>query len=435
MFKLALLRRAAVLSGILLAGMANGFILDQAKVVISRALSSPTITIRYTGANAALAELRINGVSYATRSLDAVKADGETSFTLDLNSLKEGDNEIEVRLFNRAGKLVASERQLVLTESSFEAPVFIRAPKMGASVFGTINVEVGFGKPMKNTYVSFFIDNEFKSMSNVAPFSFAWDTERVQNGWHDLEAWVVDDTNQTLKTKKVKVFVNNVGGNTERITIKPPQIKPVEKAAAMPAKQVAKAKAAPKPKSQPKAIGNAVAAQAGKPAGLQAVNVDPPLATGPKIVLPKVEPNPKPAIRLSDPGGLTPIKRGTRLPEAGKFSIVLEDKVVKFDVQPRVAKGVPITPFRHLFEQAGGVVNWDNTKKQVDAKGLGKAILITIGDIMARVNGVPVSMEIAPFLENGRTMVPLSFIRDSLEVEVDYDKSTGHVLITQAKKN
>jgi hypothetical protein len=38
-------------------------------------------------------------------------------------------------------------------------------------------------------------------------------------------------------------------------------------------------------------------------------------------------------------------------------------------------------------------------------------------------------------LERGRTIVPLSFIRDSLNVEVEYDPSTGHVLITTKKKD
>jgi hypothetical protein len=43
-------------------------------------------------------------------------------------------------------------------------------------------------------------------------------------------------------------------------------------------------------------------------------------------------------------------------------------------------------------------------------------------------------MEAIPYLERGRTIIPVSFLRDALKVEVEYDKATNHVLIT-TKKN
>jgi hypothetical protein len=64
----------------------------------------------------------------------------------------------------------------------------------------------------------------------------------------------------------------------------------------------------------------------------------------------------------------------------------------------------------------------------------GRQIIVRIGDRFAAINDLQVELEITPFLEKGRTIVPLSFIRDSLEVNVDYDPVTGHVLITSVKK-
>ncbi len=87
---------------------------------------------------------------------------------------------------------------------------------MGATVQGPVQLTVGFNKELKNTYVSFFIDNQFKSMSNTPPFGYLWDTTRDANGWHEVEAWAVDDTSVTYKTRRVKVFVNNPGGQTPR---------------------------------------------------------------------------------------------------------------------------------------------------------------------------------------------------------------------------
>jgi hypothetical protein len=128
------------------------------------------------------------------------------------------------------------------------------------------------------------------------------------------------------------------------------------------------------------------------------------------------------------------ITYGQRLNNVATFSVLLNSKYVEFDVAPRVEKGVPLTPFRHLLEQAGGEVNWNNGSKIIDAKSDGRSIWLKIGDKIAKVNDLSVQLELAPFIENGRTIVPLSFIRDSLDVNVEYDPTTGHVLITSKKK-
>lgn len=441
----AFFRNSAMVAVLLLVAALQASVLDQAKIVINRALNSPTITVRYSGASAAIAEMRVNGVSVGTRNLDVALAEGETNFTLDMGTLKEGDNEVEIRLFNRAGKLIATERKLILTEASFEAPVFIRSPKMGATIWGPVSIDVGFGKPMRNTYVSFFIDDQFKSMSNIAPFSFTWDTERETQGWHEIEAWVVDDNSQTLKTKRVKVFVDNPGGQTSRIA--QPKTNPANvNTPAKPAPAAGEAKTAPvkassvklsAPRAGAGAMKNELAPSIGSVAGPKAENLGSAVPTSAKLMTPTGNRNAPKAepIKIDNSATLVPIAKGTRLADIKSMSIIYENSLVKFDVEPRITNGVPLTPFRHLFEQAGGEVKWNNIAKEVDARGMGKDIWLKIGEIVAKVNGLAVSLEQAPFIERGRTIVPLSFIKDSLDVNVDYDKATGHVLITQAKKD
>ena len=43
------------------------------------------------------------------------------------------------------------------------------------------------------------------------------------------------------------------------------------------------------------------------------------------------------------------------------------------------------------------------------------------------------SLELAPYLLSGRTMVPLSFLPVALDVSVDFDASTGHLIINSNK--
>ena len=90
-----------------------------------------------------------------------------------------------------------------------------------------------------------------------------------------------------------------------------------------------------------------------------------------------------------------------------------------------------MTPFRHLLEKAGGKVTWLNSEKSVNASGDGKKIWFKVGDSTAKINDLPFALELAPYIDRGRTIVPLSFMKDALDVNIQFDPATGHVLITK----
>lgn len=498
------------------------------RIVIDRAINSPTLTIRYSGASVSLVELRVNGESFATREVTGGKANGETNFNLEGKDLKDGDNEVEIRLYDRTGKLVGSDKVNVSTEQSNGGTIFLKEPKVGQTVRGAASIKVGFGTEMKSSFVSFFVDNNFKSMTNYPPYEFNWDTSKETNGWHEVEAWVVDETNNTFKTRRVRVLVNNPGGRTDRpnvdIGLKPAKsdrqydvtgsesgIRTVKTVA----KAVNPGTASAVPKGAPTvpvgmAKGNRVRANnLGGASGLKPLSgagvlmtgvrtmtptgkrttaqinaavVVKPVATKPVVVkhaitsggvvklpLPQATSTKPVALKATEkvvakkpssgvieiktsvasnktlPGsaitavktaasaGMVSIVKGTRLPNFGRFSVAFEGRFIDFDVQPRVDSGVPMTPFRHLFEANGGKVKWENGNKSLLAQGDGKSVFIQIGDPLAKVNELSIRMETSPYLDRGRTIVPLSFLRDALAVNVDYDKATGHVLITKRK--
>ena len=88
-------RTMALAGAVALSAGSFAFMLDT-NIVIERALNSPTLTVKYDGANATLVELRINGESLATKSVSATANKGETTFTLAVSDLKDGDNDVEV---------------------------------------------------------------------------------------------------------------------------------------------------------------------------------------------------------------------------------------------------------------------------------------------------------------------------------------------------
>ncbi len=194
---------------------------------------------------------------------------------------------------------------------------------------------------------------------------------------------------------------------------------------------------------------NTVKVQPGVAAGAKAVAPESAIATGARNLTPtglrvaetpvKVSTklpvaSPTVSVVRSSNTGLIRIAKGERVPNIGTYAIMLDSKYVEFDVQPRVENGIPLTPIRHLLEAADGTVSWENLAKTMTAEAQGRTIVVRIGDSVARINNLPVEMELAAFLERGRTMVPLSFLRDTLDVNIEFDAQTGHVLITSASK-
>lgn len=446
------LRKVCILAGLAVMSVAaNAFTFD-VKIAIDRALNSPTLTVRYSGANVALVELKLNGVSLGTRSVNSGKANGETNFTLDLSNLNDGDNAIEVSLFDKNGKLVGTEKSNVAAESGDNSPVFLAGPKVGATVQGPVDIKVGFGKELKNTYVSFFIDNQFKAMMNVPPFNYIWDTERETNGWHELEAWVVDETSKTMKTRKVKVFVNNPGGRTNRIIEAEPKVNPsnptTAKASGMKATTATSTTVEPKTNAtapgEPMALAmNPNKASIGSMNGTKQTAKSASSATGPKHLTPtgtrlamKVQNNAgimATANAIKNNAGKIAITKGQKLPNLSSLVLSYNKSTINFDVAPRVENGIPLAPIRHLLEKAGGEVKWKAFEKLVEAKADGREIFIWIGNKDAKIDGNNVELEVAPFIEKGRTIVPLSFIQEALKVTIEFDPETGHVLIMPVK--
>jgi hypothetical protein len=399
--------------------------------------------------NAALVEMRVNGESVASRATDEKLITGETNFALNPAILVDGDNTIEIRMYDAKGKLIAYERTSVFVDRKPNGPVFLEKPKSGSTVQGPVQIALGMRQNLRSLYVSFFVDDVAIQHTNYPPYTYLWDTSRVANGWHEIQAWVVDDANRTYKSEKMRLYVNNPSGRTGRIdplkptentgntTGEPVGIKPVI---------VGTGVGTPVTGLNPPVVGASLTENAGgstalaDPAGTKAPDVGKGDVTGQRALLPT-------GTRVASVSGTTtvapnapeklPIVKvtfGSRIYDAKTFELSLNGKPLSFDVAPMVVDGVPFAPFRHLFQEAGGEVKWTHETKTVEAQGLGSSIFFRIGEEFGFLNGTQFLFERAPFIQSSRTVVPLSFVSKTLGMDVDYDPNTGHVLITAAGK-
>jgi LysM repeat protein len=123
------------------------------------------------------------------------------------------------------------------------------------------------------------------------------------------------------------------------------------------------------------------------------------------------------------------LRPGRKLMIPGTFDIVVENHRIEFDVNPRIERGLPIAPFRQIFEQTGGVVVYYPGDQTVKAANPDKEIRLQIGSKEATVNGAVVLMERAASIDSGRTMVPVRFVTEALDLVAEYDVKTGNIYL------
>jgi len=210
-------------------------------------------------------DLIIDGKVLATKRLNSPEPRGVITFLLDPTSMPSGSHQVVVRATAVDQEVSSSRTSLTMASadpgSSIQLPapgaalngpdVAVTYPRTDASVQGTVTIHVKAhdvsGKP---PYVSLFIDHAFKSLQNYPPFTFTWDTTRVSNGKHEIEAYGYNDAAQVGTAQPIDVNVNNPGGNTfERTDLSDATVSstqsPAARHAASPAATLARHTAAP----------------------------------------------------------------------------------------------------------------------------------------------------------------------------------------------
>jgi hypothetical protein len=88
-----------------------------------------------------------------------------------------------------------------------------------------------------------------------------------------------------------------------------------------------------------------------------------------------------------------------------------------------------MVPLTFVSDKLGATTKWNGELKQITISDNRNNIILGIGDNHALVNGKSVSFEGAAVLKNGRTMVPLRFISEVLQANVDWQPASNLVSI------
>lgn len=536
-----------------------------------------------TGNQVVSIELFVDGNKAAQKVLDAPEMRGVVSFLVDASALTAGPHRIVVRV-------TGSDAEIASARSSFSyqspAPVAAPAPEENAphslaplqttpaptlsivpprgmedgQVQGTVKLRVRASDPSgKAPYVSLFIDRQFKTLRNYAPYEFDWDTTATPNGYHTIEAFGYNDAQAVGHAQSMRLYVNNPGGRTERRTdlmdaapavharktvkISPKMARKAVPVARRPqASLLAVAKAAtpqmgrasgrlrmaqvfaliqrsarlsempvlPTPfvgdVTAPNSLGAAKptvkvvrshvsvptrgfkpfahTASASLSGALLALtpSVHPVQASSPRLMrlapagltgvelssefmlspsLPQIKAavgahttlssGPSKTLRVMTDVPQRPLTMRMQVAHAakalrvhmprmasqinwlravGQSTVMFNSSRLPLD-RPLSAQGsVMFGPLRQIFQQGGGSLLWQARTGVVHAHGQGRDVLVTIGKKSALVNNAVVMMDGKPYLNDGRTMIPLSFLQQAMDVNVSYDPASGHLVIT-----
>ena len=117
------------------------------------------------------------------------------------------------------------------------------------------------------------------------------------------------------------------------------------------------------------------------------------------------------------------------------ITVLLDGEQIQFDVTPIIYEGRTLVGARSVFEAAGASVSYDEITRNVNISYGKKNITICPWFSAAIINGEAVSVEVPPIIVDGRTMIPLRFIGESLGFNITYTEETKTVSISTGAVN
>lgn len=101
-------------------------------------------------------------------------------------------------------------------------------------------------------------------------------------------------------------------------------------------------------------------------------------------------------------------------------TILVNNEMDTLDVAPYIKDSRTYVPLRALAQSFGADVNWDETTGEITVDGNGTKVVLEVGKTTYTVNDNEKTMDVAPELDSaaGRTLVPVRFVAEALGYNV-----------------
>ena len=420
-------------------------------------------------------QINLDGAPVTERAYDAPISTGECGFLWDTLRTSDGQHRLEVQIYS--GKTpIGTTTSIVRVDNSgkpVETPapsqpvvdikppqVKIANPREGETVSGTVPVIIQAKDDSgRSPYVSVFVDKSLKAVTNHEPYSYTWDTSQAENGPHEIHVAAIDDMENRTVTEPVRVIVRNaekaktlvVSAAPDASPVVPqpgretrseaarsitlPPLNPEIDSAPMPEPGMAKLLAPLAAETEPVLlvdspepevavlVSGPMEFSASEPVQLAAAHIDEPkkpLSTP----APRVE---QPALveYVIQPGeALWTLARrfGTTVDALVEANGIDDPSLIRMGRKlliPASSSASIMISLRSALDQVGGRMDWRAKSHEVHAWAPGTTVKLKIGSPLAEVNDEKVVMNRAAALKSGRTMVPRSFVTETLGITQD----------------
>jgi len=116
-------------------------------------------------------------------------------------------------------------------------------------------------------------------------------------------------------------------------------------------------------------------------------------------------------------------------------TVYLDNVELYFDSEPTIVNSRTMVPMRKIFETLGADITWDGKERKVTAIKGGVTVELIIGKDTALINGETISLEAPAMIQSDRTLVPLRFIAEALDCDVDWDNNSRTVIIVSNQRS
>ncbi|MFB8374631.1 stalk domain-containing protein [Paenibacillus taichungensis] len=122
-------------------------------------------------------------------------------------------------------------------------------------------------------------------------------------------------------------------------------------------------------------------------------------------------------------------QRKTQRLVIGSTTAYVGESAYRITAAPFIQTGRTYVPIRFISEKLGATVNWNQSTKEVTIQKDGKTIRWAVGNRQVKVNQQTVMQDAPLLLKNGSAFVPVRFVAEQLNTSVEYMGSKHMVVI------
>ena len=118
------------------------------------------------------------------------------------------------------------------------------------------------------------------------------------------------------------------------------------------------------------------------------------------------------------------------LKQTAAVTVFYNGNKIPFDQVPVIENGRTLVPLRAIFETIGATVDWNAETSTVTAVKGDVSVSLTVNSTEAKKNNESVELDVPAKIVGGRTLVPVRFVSDCFDVDVQWDEVMKKVVLT-----